>query len=288
MATNGDASGEGTDPGQGNAPEVPGTAKPNPEVPNPLPLNKPKKKQRTSTVALILIALFPAVATVVVAWFGYLAQKARMIEVQEGAQKITDNAALGGPIGSVVAYAGDLSDLENLPKGWRLCDGSVLSKREFPDLYKRLNRAWGGDSDNVRLPDLQGYFLRGVDNKAGRDPDAANREPSVKGGKNQGGDGVGTIQPDAIKEHSHDITLWVYYMYKALPTFAPGTERQLIGGVLPTEKRDLETFGGRLNDTGTVKPEKVGGKETRPMNASVYWIIRVSYEGSEKNASTKP
>ncbi|MBD3174673.1 MAG: hypothetical protein GF320_05810 [Armatimonadia bacterium] len=50
------------------------------------------------------------------------------------------------PIGTVLAYAGDLDDL---PQGWMLCDGSTINLRQSP---------WRGR----RVPDLTGRYLRGL------------------------------------------------------------------------------------------------------------------------------
>jgi microcystin-dependent protein len=44
-----------------------------------------------------------------------------------------------------------------VPQGWRLCDGSLLRKSEFPVLYDLLGQRYGGtDIDLFGLPDLRG------------------------------------------------------------------------------------------------------------------------------------
>lgn len=54
------------------------------------------------------------------------------------------------PIGSIVAYPGKAA-----PKGWLLCDGAEIPKpKEFDALRSLVG---------PKTPNLQGYFLRGVE-----------------------------------------------------------------------------------------------------------------------------
>jgi hypothetical protein len=39
------------------------------------------------------------------------------------------------------------------PGGWLICDGSILSVSEFPDLFAAIGKAYGGDEGHFRLPD---------------------------------------------------------------------------------------------------------------------------------------
>lgn len=67
------------------------------------------------------------------------------------------------PIGTIVPYI----DNKILPNNWAWCDGSVLNKTKYAELYKILKEIWGTDSstDNFKLPDFRGVFLRGLDPK---------------------------------------------------------------------------------------------------------------------------
>src|ERR1051326_3150408 len=88
------------------------------------------------------------------------------------------------PLGTVIAYSGNF--VPNLTKweedhGWLLCDGRMLDRTEqnqkYQPLFDAIGSSWGGDGANkFNLPDLQGYFLRGVDGNAGRDPDRTTRD----------------------------------------------------------------------------------------------------------------
>lgn len=98
------------------------------------------------------------------------------------------------PAGTVLPFAGATA-----PDGWALCDGSIVSRSEYAELYLAIGDAWGnGDgSTTFHLPDLRGRFLRGVDNGAGRDGDAGSRTTSNAGGNS--GDNVGSAQNDAVQ-----------------------------------------------------------------------------------------
>jgi microcystin-dependent protein len=61
------------------------------------------------------------------------------------------------PAGIIVSFVGVI-----IPSGWLLCNGSTFSRDTYPNLYIMLGNS------NV-LPDLRGYFIRGLDNSAGRD-----------------------------------------------------------------------------------------------------------------------
>ncbi|TMQ07043.1 MAG: hypothetical protein E6J91_36570, partial [Deltaproteobacteria bacterium] len=113
----------------------------------------------------------------------------------DGLAQVTDGSASndgGIPQGTIVAFGGATA-----PSGWMLCDGSVVSRTIYANLFAAIgNKFGGGDGvSTFNLPDLRGRFVRGVDGGAGRDPDAANRVPSTAGGSS--GDAVGSLQGDA-------------------------------------------------------------------------------------------
>ena len=114
------------------------------------------------------------------------------------------------PIGSIIAFGGSGITRAWEQNGWLLCDGRLLDKYEpgYLDLFLAIGFAWGGDGDRkFNLPDLQGFFLRGVDafRSASQTPDARvpfpvdpdhdERFPSRPGGN--GGQSVGSVQLSA-------------------------------------------------------------------------------------------
>ena len=57
------------------------------------------------------------------------------------------------------------------PAGWLSCNGAIVSRAKYPDLFLAIGVVFGpGDGvATFALPDLRGVFLRGLDNKAGID-----------------------------------------------------------------------------------------------------------------------
>ena len=118
---------------------------------------------------------------------------------------------IASPIGTVLAYAGPVSESEvdelqdklavtNYikeleSKGWLVCDGRPLSKDKYPKLYNAIGISHGAGYDmdskqiaEFNLPDFRGRFLRGVTHTAANDPDKDIRQ-SYNGGNsgNRGG-----------------------------------------------------------------------------------------------------
>ncbi|HEY0430026.1 MAG TPA: phage tail protein [Pyrinomonadaceae bacterium] len=173
-----------------------------------------------------------------------------------GAQQATDSA----PIGSIVAWPGAKT---KIPKGWRECDGSEVDKNQFKVLADRLGTFWGGTAtDKIKLPDLRGYFLRGVSGSSDVDPDKMRRSPRGSGTSND----VGSIQNDIFGAHSHTLLTG-----GTVFTSTPTATSEWKSGFAPGDAfRDNGASGvsrSPINENG--------GKETRPKNANVYWIIRI-------------
>lgn len=110
--------------------------------------------------------------------------------------EVSHNATLF-PAGVIVPFAGEV---ENIPYGWMLCDGSQVSRAEYTNLYNAIGVCWGmGDgSTTFNLPDLRGMFLRGVSGDSGNDADANSRIVLNDNGGNTGNQ-VGSYQGDAIR-----------------------------------------------------------------------------------------
>lgn len=62
--------------------------------------------------------------------------------------------------GEIKMWAGDA-----IPDGWLLCDGSEVSKTDYPKLYKAIGDLWGvpNSSSNFKLPNLNGKVPVGYD-----------------------------------------------------------------------------------------------------------------------------
>jgi phage-related tail fiber protein len=90
------------------------------------------------------------------------------------------------PLGTIIAYSGNIDDESRhvlADTGWLVCDGKEVNRSTYRALYLVIGEIHGhGDGINTfNLPDYRGYFLRGVDAGAGRDPDATSRKSTRPG-----------------------------------------------------------------------------------------------------------
>jgi len=142
--------------------------------------------------------------------------------------------------------------MEVAPAGWLECDGSAISRTSYAALFTAIGTVHGvGDgSTTFNLPDYRGQFLRGWDNGAGTDPDAASRTDAGDGSTT--GDNVGTKQADELESHSHTLN-----KYKNA-----------------TAAADRNTCDSGGAAAGTATTNTTGGNETRPTNVNVMYCIK--------------
>lgn len=179
------------------------------------------------------------------------------------------------PSGACLPYAGS-----SAPGGFLLCDGTAVSRTIYADLFAAIGESHGnGDgSTTFNLPDFRGRFIRGVDDSAGRDPDAGSRTAMQPGGNT--GDDVGTVQDDAMLAHTHsDGSLQALI----------GTDNT--GGLTLKRATASPTYNGVAHNTGagefpvsgdsratdvqgTTGSTSTGSGEVRPINAYVNFIIK--------------
>ncbi|MBD3643534.1 MAG: tail fiber protein [Alcanivorax sp.] len=141
----------------------------------------------------------------------------------------------------------DTWPVESLPRGWLVCDGSAVSRTTYAELFARYGTIYGnGDgSTTFNLPDYRGEFLRGWDNGAGIDPDAATRTDR---GDGTTGDNVGTKQLGQNEAHDHN--------------FGVSTKTGGANVYLAKIDDDIES---------TQTTSESGGDEARPRNVYVVW-----------------
>lgn len=143
------------------------------------------------------------------------------------------------PVGAILPYYGGDNQL---PTNYLVCNGDLIAKTAFPELYSLLvmaNPALLVDSERAQLPDLRGEFLRGWDNQRNVDPQRK----------------LGTFQDHEFKAHDHQVPHEVQVHWPGHGSF-----RSVDGG----------------NDTNVKNPRttQAGGSETRPRNVAVNFIIR--------------
>ncbi|MBS1687751.1 MAG: tail fiber protein [Bacteroidetes bacterium] len=169
--------------------------------------------------------------------------------------------------GTIIAYGGTWESLKHIEvEGWLVCDGRLYDRTDvkYQRLFNAIGTSWGGDGGNkFAVPDLRGLFLRGVVEGADTDPDVNMRtksRPDLNSSGN-GGNAVGSKQPDAFARHHHNIS--------RSDQVGNGYEQWLthdINGAPSNIGKD--SFHFVTEDAGTTT-------ETRPKNAYVYYIIKL-------------
>lgn len=79
--------------------------------------------------------------------------------------------------------------VNKITNSWLPCEGQLLSKLEYKELFQYLGYEFGGEGDLFALPDTRGHFIRCWSNLGELDP---NRK-------------LGSIQNDSIKAHKHSF-----------------------------------------------------------------------------------
>lgn len=150
---------------------------------------------------------------------------------------------VGQPVGGLMPWPTDAAPENYLP-----CEGGYYSTTTYAALYAVIGTRYGAGAGTFRVPDYRGYFLRGWSHGSGVDPDASSR---TNRGDGTSGDNIGTKQAGQLQSHSHNIWL--------------GTQGVSSGGAW--------AYGGG-NQAWNPYSSPVGGNETRPVNASVLWVIK--------------
>ena len=170
----------------------------------------------------------------------------------------------GCPIGGGFMWYG-LPD--KIPSNCRICDNSTVAISSYTKLNDNLGGAWGTDGVNINLPDLRGRFPRGVDGSAGVDPDKVSRTAANTGGNT--GNAVGSVQGDAFQNFTSTINKVQGFTGGMVASGAASTANLVNGG---------NSSGGAPYADVTINPSITArtSTETRPKNANVYFVIRVS------------
>jgi hypothetical protein len=173
-----------------------------------------------------------------------------------------------GPMlaGGIVMYAGDQSHVQNVP-GWHECDGQQFSGPQWQDLAKVLPDGY--------YPNLQGLFVRGTDiTPPRRDLDQSERFRVVVRGEKvmQVPDtGVLSLQESALLRHSHAIqSIAVPEPFSTTYGF-PAANGWTVS---------------RADTTDFPDPASEDGKETRPANTALYFIVCMGIEYSDHSGET--
>lgn len=144
------------------------------------------------------------------------------------------------PIGAIIGFPGNVPPPASQ---WLLCDGASLSSTEYQLLAIAITDS---QTASFNLPDYRGYFLRGADHGAGRDPDGASRAVgSLQGyatGRPKTGDITGPIDHMPTDDADNAAAIWCSSVAEW-----DGAQAPVVGG---------------------------GDVETRPINANIQFYIK--------------
>ncbi len=180
------------------------------------------------------------------------------------------------PPGTVVPFAGPTA---NIPAGWLLCDGRDYQKSTYPNLYEAIGGSWGESNSAFFVPDLRGYFLRGVDGGVNVDPNAASR--TNKAGTVELGNVVGSYQEDKTKlpDEGWDVSNSGSFSSTFTSTGDGAHSHYLVSGVASTDK------------DWTVNRENhfaVHGPDVNTSNLDQYFLKATSVNPSAFRSSEEP
>lgn len=192
------------------------------------------------------------------------------------ATEATVPLGLSVPVGTILPFGGNKQENpSNLPAGWLYCDGTSYAVLDYPDLFNVIGNNWGGDGGaNFNVPDLRGYFLRGVDEGTGVDPEADSRlascqfpdPPTLPGNT---GDNPGSYEPDQVGPHMNQFPEQYSTDNANVPLYAGYSMNNILGGYLGGNAPAPST----LNVSAPCVPTL---QETTVRNKYVYFIICAS------------
>ncbi len=175
------------------------------------------------------------------------------------------------PIGMILPFYGKE---DQVPDGFVLCDDRSLSRTEEGGKYRDLcdflvvaNPKLKIGDDLVKVPDLRGMFLRGLDPDGDIDPDGKSRS-------------LGNRQDDQFQIHHHEVyapaadngrsTFLEAQVRKKFPDDGVNTAAFVVHHDSTNNQKVYRA--GKLIQAGT--QELRTGEETRPVNVAVNFIIK--------------
>jgi len=169
--------------------------------------------------------------------------EADKVELTNRLNNVTDELRKKIPVGTIAAYWGATA-----PAGWLMCNSSDVPPGAEYDALRNMTG---------KTPDLRGMFLRGVNSGRAdvwKDPDER---------------GIGSLQPDEFKSHTHTLHEYSVYADPRKPYSVGSFPGEQIG----TWGNSNGYMNAYIRVTG-FPTNPSGGSEIRPKNVAVNYIIK--------------
>ena len=150
------------------------------------------------------------------------------------------------PPGLVSPYAGS-----SAPTGYLLCNGAAVSRTTYADLFAVIGTTHGvGDgSTTFNIPDLVGYFVRGLDVSGAVDADSRT---------------LGSTQQDGVIKHYHNVPVATYGESSLGQNVQRGSAAE----------QDITNVNKSTGPYDIGDNSYIGITETRPKNVALNYIIK--------------
>ena len=134
-------------------------------------------------------------------------------------QEATPQTSAGEPVGTIAAWAAGVS---SIPSGWLLCDGSLVSRTTYADLFASIGTYHGGGdgSTTFTLPDLRNKFIVGAHSDLGTGQVFDVETGTVTGHYapgDTGGEVAHQLTIAEMPQHSHTEVGWSFQHTAANP-----------------------------------------------------------------------
>jgi microcystin-dependent protein len=224
------------------------------------------------------------------------------LQIIGGSIQFSSFVSTGIPTGSIVPFPS-----ASVPSGWAICDGAAYGRTSTAPnpqvaLYAVIGTTYGsGDGiTTFNVPDLRGMFVRGLDSGRGIDPlrtlgsqqaesFKAHDHGGVSGSESSHTHQVSGSTGTESAAHTHllaaDLTAGgsalsaSNYMLKASSSYElRGTNTVASIGLSSTQSTNHTHAFSTTTSAGTSHTHSIspfGGTETRPVNISANWIIKL-------------
>jgi len=129
------------------------------------------------------------------------------------------------PVGSVMIFAGSITNPNNVPAGWLVCDGTAVGKTTYSLLYATIGDTYGTPTDQslFKLPDMRYRVVMGYNNTT---PTATPTFGNWTSGQSlalgqTGGEFNHQLNVDEIPSHNHPITVTSSSTFLHFPASGP-------------------------------------------------------------------